>query len=423
MSLLNRKYLFVHINKSCGGVITNNLKKNGLTEITGKHRSLKDMLYIAENDINLSRKNLFMFTIVRNPWERMLSMYLFYHKNNYNAPEYFSGDDKIDNDFNNWIEYIYSSSYDKTKIHSCVNIFKYCFSNQLNWVKDSNDNIIENINIYKIEELDLKDFFEKKLNLHDFDSDTRIHPTKHRHYSYYYNEKSKNLVSQHYQEDIDYFGYKYVPINAIKSYSQYKQEEFVINYFNNKKDGVFIELGGLDGIRHSNTFLLEKKYNWSGLIIEPSPSLYTELKMNRNVFTENILVGDKKQENVDSLYIEDKTKCIGLQGVVKNYHPTHLTRAMRELNNKSYEIIKMDMVPLQQLCDKHNISKVDYLSLDVEGSELKVLEGIDFAKLDITLIGVEINYNDDKGKIYDILNKNGYTFLQKCGDYFFTKNR
>ena len=209
MSLLNRTYLFVHINKSCGGVITNNFEKNGLTEIKGYHRSLKDMLYIAENDLNLSRKNLFIFTIVRNPWERMLSMYLFYHNNNYNAQEFFSGDDNIDNDFNNWIEYIYSSSYDKTRIHSCVNIFHYCFSNQLNWIKDSNGNFIENVHIYKIEQLDLHDFFKKKLNLVYFDTDTRVHPTKHEHYSHYYNEKSKNLVCEHYQDDIDYFGYKF----------------------------------------------------------------------------------------------------------------------------------------------------------------------------------------------------------------------
>lgn len=209
--------------------------------------------------------------------------------------------------------------------------------------------------------------------------------------------------------------------NDIKSYSQYKQEDFVINYFNNKKDGVFIELGGLDGIRHSNTFLLEKKYNWSGLIIEPSPSLYKELKINRNVHTENILVGDKKQENVEFLYIEDKTKCIGLQGVVENYNSKHFNRAMKELNNKSYNIIKLNMVTLQELCNKYNICKVDYLSLDVEGSELKVLEGIDFSKLDIKLIGVEINYKEDESKIYNILNKNGYTFLKNCGDYFFIK--
>jgi hypothetical protein len=78
-------------------------------------------------------------------------------------------------------------------------------------------------------------------------------------------------------------------------------------------------------------------------------------------------------------------------------------------------------VTLQQLCDKHNIFKVDYLSLDVEGSELKVLQGIDFTRLDIKIIGVEINYKEDQPKIFDILNKNGYTFLKHCGDYFFVK--
>lgn len=43
MSLLNDKFLFVHINKSGGGVITNNMKKNDVTNITGFHRSLENI--------------------------------------------------------------------------------------------------------------------------------------------------------------------------------------------------------------------------------------------------------------------------------------------------------------------------------------------------------------------------------------------
>jgi len=111
-----------------------------------------------------------------------------------------------------------------------------------------------------------------------------------------------------------------------------------------------------------------------------------------------------------------------LQGILENYHPKHLERAIRELNNAPYEIKKLNMVTLQELCDKYNLSKIDYLSLDVEGSEFKVLQGINFEKLDIKLIGVEINYLENKNDIFNILNKNGYTFLKKCGDYFFVKN-
>lgn len=209
MSLLNRKILFVHINKSCGGIITENFKQNGITEITGKHRCLKDMLYIAEKKLNLSRENFFMFTIVRNPWERMLSMFFFYHKNNFNSPEFFSGNKIIDNDFNKWIKYIYSDNFNRSKTHSCVNIFDYCFSNQLNWIKDSKNNIINNVNIYKIEDLNLDDFFKNTLYLKEYDIKKRVHPTEHKHYSKYYNQESIDLVYNHYKEDIVYFGYKF----------------------------------------------------------------------------------------------------------------------------------------------------------------------------------------------------------------------
>lgn len=207
MSLLNRKTLFVHINKSCGGIITDNFSKNGITELTGFHRTLIDLLMESEK-LGLKSEDLFIFTIVRNPWERMLSLYLFY-KYKFFRKEFFSGNPDIDDDFNKWIKYIYSKDFDRSRIHSKVNVFKYCFSNQLNWVKDENGQLIKNINIFKKEELDYEDLFENILKLQNFDSKTIIHPTNHSHYSNYYNEESKELIRKYYTEDIDYFGYKF----------------------------------------------------------------------------------------------------------------------------------------------------------------------------------------------------------------------
>ena len=208
----------------------------------------------------------------------------------------------------------------------------------------------------------------------------------------------------------------------MKSYSQINQEKFVIDYFNGKENGIFIELGGLDGVRHSNTFLLEFKYGWKGLIIEPSPSLYEELSINRKVYTENFLIGKEDKDSVEFLYIKDKSKCIGLQGVVQNYNPKHVKRINRELGKDyKYEIIKLKMTTLQNLCEKYGLLNIDYLSLDVEGSELQVLQGIDFDKINIKLIGVEINYKEDEEEIFHILEKNKYKFLKRQGDYFFEK--
>ena len=208
MSLLNDKYLFVHINKSGGAVIIKTFAQNGNTKITDMHLSLNDMLKIAKEKHNIDTDKLFTFTIVRNPYERMLSMYLFYHKNHYNRPEFFSGNLDIDDDFNNWIKYIYSENFDRNRIHSGVNIFKYCFCNQLNWLKDDNGDLMKIDKILRHEKNEYDELFDD-LKLSNYDTKTMIHPTKHTHYSDYYNDLSIKLVTKHYKEDLEYFQYKF----------------------------------------------------------------------------------------------------------------------------------------------------------------------------------------------------------------------
>lgn len=214
MSLLNRKFLFVHVNKSGGSIITKHMRENGKTEIKNKHRTLSQMLDIAKKK-NINTNALYLFTIVRNPWERMLSMYLFYHPNNYNAPEFFSGNKDIDNDFNKWIKWIYSTQFDAERKHGVINIFKYCFSNQLNWISTKNGNgttkINENVHIIRYENLEneLYTLFNNIMKLKKINLTTKVNSTKHKHYSTYYDMESIELVKKHYSKDIKYFNYSF----------------------------------------------------------------------------------------------------------------------------------------------------------------------------------------------------------------------
>ena len=57
------------------------------------------MLNKIENELKINKEQLFIFTIIRNPWERMLSLYLYKYKYNYHN-EFFSGNKDIDNHFN-----------------------------------------------------------------------------------------------------------------------------------------------------------------------------------------------------------------------------------------------------------------------------------------------------------------------------------
>ena len=62
---------------------------------------------------------------------------------------------------------------------------------------------------YQIEKVNLNHLLTNILKLLNVDVESRRHPTTHKHYSEYYTEQSINLVAQYYQDDINYFGYKF----------------------------------------------------------------------------------------------------------------------------------------------------------------------------------------------------------------------
>ena len=67
----------------------------------------------------------------------------------------------------------------------------------------------------------------------------------------------------------------------METYSQFGQDLIVLDFLKNKKNGFFIEIGASDGILLSNCYLLEKKYNWNGICIEPIPYKFDSLQKNR----------------------------------------------------------------------------------------------------------------------------------------------
>ena len=207
MALFKKELLFVHINKSCGGIVIHNLMRNSERLLVAKfHRTLSDMMKESKK-LGLDIHNLTKFTIVRNPFDRMVSMFLFYGRDRKKYKEFFSGNTSIDTDFNKWIEFIYSKKFDRRRRHSKVNVFEHCFSNQLNWLYIDGE-IPEELKIYKIEEVSLKTVLED-FGLENVDVNTRVHPTDHDHYSRYYNKESKTLVAIYYSKDIEYFNYEF----------------------------------------------------------------------------------------------------------------------------------------------------------------------------------------------------------------------
>ena len=78
---------------------------------------------------------------------------------------------------------------------------------------------------------------------------------------------------------------KYVDLSK----SELKQDIFVLNELNFKKNGYFVEFGGANGKFLSNTYLMEKEFNWSGILVEPSKIFHEEIFNNRIVQSINVL--------------------------------------------------------------------------------------------------------------------------------------
>jgi FkbM family methyltransferase len=196
--------------------------------------------------------------------------------------------------------------------------------------------------------------------------------------------------------------------------SQYQQDQFVREtFFPTVNDGFFLEIGADDGLDRSNTRFFEEA-GWTGICIEPSPSRFPALARNRRCECLNVAIASSPGE-VEFLDITGYGK--GLSGIVRHYDPRHLERIERETTDNprtsSKSVVRVPAVRLDGILQARGLTRVDYCSIDVEGSELDVLAAIDFQLVTIQVITIEDNYGDSA--IPRVLTGRGYRLVTTLG--------
>ena len=172
------------------------------------------------------------------------------------------------------------------------------------------------------------------------------------------------------------------------SESQLNQDKYIIDHiFKSKENGVFVDIGANDGVTQSNTLLFEKRYNWSGICIEPIKSTYEKLKKHRKCILVNAAISDKEGKEV---FIEHP--CSLVSGLDTTYHAKHRKRWNMNKRGRKYTV---DCITLNALAEKYSINEIDLLDIDTEGSEFMILKSIDFSKVKIHAILIENHYNKD----------------------------
>jgi FkbM family methyltransferase len=179
--------------------------------------------------------------------------------------------------------------------------------------------------------------------------------------------------------------------------SQLGQDKIVDGYLRGKRHGVFVDIGAYDGVTFSNTLMLERDRGWTGVCIEPLPDVFAELRKNRGCICVQACMGNREEPAVEFLAVQSGAAWTRmLSGVLSEYDPRHLARVDTEINayGGSKSVITVPMRHLHGLLLEHGIDKVDYLSIDTEGSELLILRSTILAAIGHPCITVENNYND-----------------------------
>ena len=183
--------------------------------------------------------------------------------------------------------------------------------------------------------------------------------------------------------------------------SENGQEWFVLDTLNYKRNGYFIDIGAGDGIVGSNTFILEKFYNWSGVCVDPNPAFFKSLIGSRDVSIVDLSVDKESGKVKPFLYANEK-----------DFFGWNFRSGLKEVVNSSdhnFQEMKTYTISLNDLLDWQDSPKdIDYVSIDVEGHEYNILEGFDFTRYNVKIWSIEHDFGVQRAKIQKLLEEKGY---------------
>jgi FkbM family methyltransferase len=187
----------------------------------------------------------------------------------------------------------------------------------------------------------------------------------------------------------------------LRSYSQWGEDRLVWEYFDRKPQGVFVEVGANDPEKGSQTLLLEQM-GWEGILVEPQAPCCERLRQRRaRSKVVQVACGSPAQRGIAPFHIAG----LDSRSSLKKY--THDPAVMFT------SVAEVQVMTLNEVLEQAGLRQVDFLSIDVEGSELEVLRGLDLQRFQPRLVMVE-DYLFTL-KVHRHLGAAGYKLVKRTG--------
>ncbi|MDC1387033.1 FkbM family methyltransferase [Candidatus Thioglobus sp.] len=169
----------------------------------------------------------------------------------------------------------------------------------------------------------------------------------------------------------------------VKSYAQNSEDLILKSFFYNLSCGFYVDVGAHHPKRFSNTYLFYKK-GWSGINIDAKPGSMRIFNKLRPRDT-NIEAGISDTKGKLCYYMFNEPAFNGFSKMLSN-------KVIKDERFFIESTTDIPMVTLEEVLDQNvgNNQQIDFLSIDVEGLDFKVLKSNNFLKYQPTVICIEI---------------------------------
>ncbi|MFL4976552.1 MAG: FkbM family methyltransferase [Microvirga sp.] len=200
-----------------------------------------------------------------------------------------------------------------------------------------------------------------------------------------------------------------------KFFSQKGQDRWAVEgIFKGRRGGYFVELGGGDGRTDSNTYVLERDYDWNGVLIEANPRYVSDIARNRACRCIHACV-DAEPGEADFFSFDY------MGGILAEGTDYTFARRGPLLRRHRRKITRMRSRSLADILDAVEAPpKIDYLSLDVEGAEHRILSRFPFGRYAFEALTVE----RPTPAIHGLLSEAGYILdrVHRSDGFYVSRN-
>ncbi|KAK3856132.1 hypothetical protein Pcinc_037513 [Petrolisthes cinctipes] len=206
---------------------------------------------------------------------------------------------------------------------------------------------------------------------------------------------------------------------------------YISKLFAGERGGFFVEAGALDGQQLSNTLWLEQELDWTGLLIEPNPYSFHHLQhKHRKAWTSNSCISTNQFTRKSVLVaLKSRVNYLNKEWFVKGSSYEYGVDLKVNINQpQTYIINSSDKTYLPAYCFPLysyllalNVTTIDVLSLDTQGSEIDIVKTIPWEMITVRLLVVELFGDNFPKDFTEYMKAKGYVMLDRLHDYIFVR--